>query len=87
MLEDIKKMQGINNNDFNSIIESYIEAAKSDLEMCGIVKSKIDESDKLIYSAIVSYVKSFVDVDNSELFANDYALQKDALRHIQEYIE
>ena len=86
MLDDIKKMQGINNNEFNTIIQNYIEAAKQDLEMSGIVKSKIFLTDKLIYSAIVSYVKSFLDVSNSELFANSYALQKDALRHIGYYI-
>lgn len=86
MLNDIKMMQGINNNDFDIIINSYIEAAKKDLETIGIVKSKIVETDKLIYSAIVSYVKSFLDVDNSELFSNAYSLQKDALRHITEYI-
>ena len=86
MLDDIKKMQGINNNEFDTIIQNYIEAAKQDLEMSGIVKSKIFLTDKLIYSAIVSYVKSFLDVSNSELFSNSYALQKDALRHIGYYI-
>lgn len=85
MLEDIKKMQGINHNDFDDIIQKYINSAKMDLQMCGIEKSKISISDNLIYSAIVSYVKSFIDIDNSELFANSYALQKDALRHISEY--
>lgn len=85
MLEDIKKMQGINHNDFDDIIQKYIDSAKMDLQMCGIEKSKISISDNLIYSAIVSYVKSFIDIDNSELFANSYALQKDALRHIGEY--
>lgn len=85
MLEDIKKMQGINHNDFDDIIQKYIDSAKMDLQMCGIEKSKISISDNLIYSAIVSYVKSFIDIDNSELFANSYALQKDVLRHISEY--
>lgn len=85
MLEDIKKMQGINHNDFDDIIQKYIDSAKMDLQMCGIEKSKISISDNLIYSAIVSYVKSFIDTDNSELFANSYALQKDVLRHISEY--
>lgn len=85
MLEDIKKMQGINNTDFDVIIKNYIDSAKLDLEMVGIDKSKIVESDKLIYSAIISYVKSFIDIDNSELFASAYALQKDTLRHITYY--
>ena len=41
MLEDIKKMQGINHNDFDDIIKKYIDSAKMDLQMCGIEKSKI----------------------------------------------
>lgn len=86
MLADIKKIAGINNEEFDSIIQNYIESAKLDLEMVGIDESNIDENDKLIYSAIVSYVMSFIDVDNSELYANAYTLQKDALRHYQKYI-
>lgn len=85
MLNDIKKMLGINNNDFDSIINNYIESARLDLEMIGIDKSKIMEEDELIYSAIVNYVKSCIDVDNSELYINAYNLQKDTLRHIEEY--
>ena len=85
MLNDIKKMLGINNSDFDSMIKNYIESARLDLEMIGIDKSKINQEDELIYSAIVSYVKSFIDVDNSELYANAYNLQKDTLRHIEEY--
>ncbi len=86
MLEDIKKMLGINNNDFDMIIKSYISSAKEDLVMTGIAESKVIEQNPLIYSAIVSYVKSFIDVDNAELYRNAYALQKDALRHHIEYI-
>lgn len=85
MLEDIKKMLGINNDEFDKIITNYINSAKLDLEMTGIDKSKILNDDKLVYSAIVSYVKSFIDVDNSELYANAYNSQKDKLRHMEEY--
>lgn len=86
MLTDIKKINGICNDDFDTIIENYIASAKLDLEMVGIDKSNIKDSDKLIYSAIVSYVQSFLDVEHSELYANAYVLQKDALRHYQSYI-
>ena len=86
MLDDIKKVAGINHSEFDFIIQKYIETAKLDLEMVGIAKSNITESDKLIYSAIMSYVMSFLDVDNSELYCNSYALQKDALRHYPKYI-
>lgn len=87
MLEDIKKMEGINNTDFDSIIKSFIESAKKDLEMVGIVKDKIVDSDGLIYAAIVTYVKSQIDVDNSEMYRASYELQKDTLRHTSCYIK
>lgn len=85
MLADIKKLCGINNTDFDSIINMQIESAKADLKACGIAPGKINDSDPLIYSAISTYVKGFIDVENSELYKNAYDLQKDALRHYKEY--
>lgn len=85
MLADIKKLCGINNTDFDSIINMQIESAKADLKACGIAPAKITESDALIYSAIATYVKAFIDVSNSELYKNAYNLQKDAIRHYEEY--
>ena len=80
-------MHGYTNTEFDSIISSYIESAKKDLEMSGIVKSKVDDKeDKLIYSAIFSYVSSKLDLDNSTLFYESYLMQKDQLRHYGEYI-
>ena len=35
MLEDIKKALGLNNSEFDSIINNYIDASKSDLEAAG----------------------------------------------------
>ena len=37
MLEDIKKIQGINHNDFDDMINIWINAAKLDLKSIGIV--------------------------------------------------
>lgn len=85
MLEDIKKIQGINNNEFDTIIQNYIDSAKLDLKAIGIAKSKIDEEDKLITTAIITYVLSFLDVNNSEMYSSSYALQKDVLRRLTEY--
>lgn len=85
MLADIKKICGITNNDFDSIITTMIASAKADLEACGIANNKITESDPLIYSAIIAYTKAFIDVENSELYQNAYALQKDAIRHYKQY--
>lgn len=86
MLNDVKKIMGINNTEFDNIIEKYISAAKEDLKAVGIVPSKVVESDALVYSALVSYILSLLDVPNADLYANAYALQKDALRHNKNYI-
>ena len=84
MLEEIKKIQRICNNEFNTIIETYISSCKADLKAVGI--AKIDEADSLIRTAIFTYVLSFLDVNNSEMYFNSYNLQKDILRHLSEYM-
>lgn len=86
MLTEIKQIMGITNNEFDPIILNYIESAKQDLTMVGIVESKIESTDSLIRSAINSYVLSQLDVDKAEMWSNSYMLQKDALRHYSEYI-
>ena len=85
MLEKIKKVAGINNNDFDDLIEMYIDTSKSDLMQSGIVSSKIKEEDALISSAIISFVMSKIDATNFDLYLNSYNLQKDALRHYTDY--
>lgn len=83
MLEDIKKIQGINHTDFDDMINTWIEAAKLDLKSIGIVNT--DNPDSLLKTAIITYVLSFLDVANSEMYENSYNLQKDILRHTKEY--
>lgn len=85
MLEEIKKIQGINHNDFDTIIRNYIESCKLDLKAIGIAKEKVDLDNDLINTAILTYVLSFLDVNNSEMYSNSYNLQKDVLRHLNEY--
>ena len=86
MLDEIKKIQGINHAEFDSTINIWIESAKLDLKSIGIVDTLIDNPNSLIKTAIITYVLSFIDVPNAELYANSYALQKDILRHTSEYI-
>ena len=86
MLEEIKKLQGINHNEFDSIIQNYIDSAKKDLKSIDIVDTKVSENDSLIRTAIITYVLSFLDVNYSELHKSSYLLQKDQLRYISEYI-
>ena len=85
MLEDIKKIQGINHTDFDDMINTWIEAAKLDLKSIGIVNT--DNPDSLLKTAIITYVLSFIDVVNAEMYAKSYSIQKDVLRHLAEYRE
>ncbi len=87
MLEEIKKIQGINHTEFDSMITIWIEAAELDLKRIGIVDTYVDNPDSLIKTAIITYVLSQLDVTNAELYQNSYALQKDVLRHTHEYYE
>ena len=86
MLDEIKKIEGINHNDFDTMINTWIEAAQIDLKSIGIVDTLIEEPDSLVQTAIITYVLSFLDAVDSELYAKSYALQKDVLRHTKEYI-
>lgn len=86
MLEDIKKIQGINHNEFDEMINIWISAAQLDLKGIGIVNTLIDNPNSLVKNAIITYVLSFLDVDNSEMYEKSYQLQKDVLRHTTEYI-
>lgn len=85
MLEDIKKIQGINHNEFDDMINTWIQSAKYDLKGIGIVNTLIDNPNSLIKTAIITYVLSFLDVVNSEMYEKSYQLQKDVLRHTKEY--
>lgn len=86
MLEKIKKIQGICHNDFDDMINTWILSAKLDLISVGIVNTLVNNPDSLVETAIITYVLSFLDVVNSELYANSYAIQKDTLRHLQSYV-
>ena len=86
MLEEIKKIQGISHDEFDSMITIWIEAAQLDLKGIGIVGTLVDSPNSLVKNAIITYVLSFLDVVNAELYTNSYQLQKDVLRHTSEYI-
>jgi len=86
LLDEIKKIQGINHNEFDTMINTWISAAQLDLKSIGIVSTLVDSEDSLIQTAIITYVLSFIDVPNSEMYAKSYSIQKDVLRHLTEYI-
>ena len=69
-LEKIKKIQGINHDEFNSTIQMWIQAAATDLKSIGIVDTLVDNPDDLIQTAIITYVLSFI----SKIVNNVYGL-------------
>lgn len=82
MRDDVKKILGICNDDFDDIIDGYIASAKKDLEMVGV---SVDEADALISTAIKCYVCGMIDEENHDRWFNSYAFQKDGLRHYESY--
>ena len=44
MLEEIKKIQGINHNEFDEMITIWIQAAQNDLESIGIVNTQENQN-------------------------------------------
>ena len=87
MLDEIKKIQGINHTEFDSMIKIWIDSAREDLKSIGIVDTLVDKPNSLIKTAIITYVLSFLDVANAELYSSSYSLQKDTLRHIGKYVD
>ena len=87
MLDEIKKIQGINHNEFDTMITTWINAAQLDLKSIGIVDTLINTPNDLVKTAIITYVLSQLDVVNANLYSNSYSLQKDCLRHYQEYVD
>lgn len=87
LLVEIKKIQGINHNDFDTMITTWITSAQLDLGSVGIVNTLLSNPDSLIQTAIITYVLSFLDVPNAEMYAKSYSIQKDVLRHLAEYTE
>ena len=85
ILEKVKKIQGINHTEFDNMINTWIESAKLDLKSVGIVNTLVDNPDSFVETAIITYVLSFIDVPNAEMYSRSYSLQKDVLRHLKEY--
>lgn len=89
MLDEIKKIQGINHTEFDTTINMWISAGKQELINIGIKQSLLGEliTDSLIKTTIIEFVLSKLDVVNAELYANSYSLLKDTLRHVSSYME
>ena len=99
MLNDVKKILGLNNTQFDSIITGWIESAKEDLRSVGIASSLIDllkdgatlPSDDLKYqvvkTAVMTYCQSQYDSEKRDMYYNSYEIQKENLRKKTDFKE
>ena len=85
--DDIKLFMGINNTGFDDIISNFIDSAKSDMQSQGIPADLIVESDRLIYSAIFSYVMGELNEANAEMYKDAYRIKLDQIRKNISYME
>ena len=92
MLDDVKKLLGINHSEYDSIISGFIRSGKEDLASVGIALSLIDTVEtetpvELIKTAVLTYVLSHVDEDNKSGLSESYDKQKDSLRRMAAFQE
>lgn len=82
MTEEIKKILGITNSDFDNTINLMIEAGIEDLTSVGIA---YNSSNPLMEIAVQTYVKAHFDEENREKLTEAYEVQKDNIRKKQAY--
>jgi uncharacterized phage protein (predicted DNA packaging) len=87
MLESVKLALRVTVSDFDEEIQDLIDAAKRDLEIAGVAKDKIVDTDKLIRSAIITYCKANFGYDNpeAERFQQSYDMLKQRLSLSYDY--
>lgn len=66
MLEKIRLALRIDETELDEEIQDTIEAAKSDLKLCGVLESKIVETDPIILRAIKTFCKAEFSNDDKE---------------------
>jgi uncharacterized phage protein (predicted DNA packaging) len=87
MLEKIKLSLRIDGNILDEEIQDTIDAAIADLELSGILGSKIVETDPLIIRAIKTFCKAEYSIDNNEAqrYRESYNMLKIHLALSREY--
>lgn len=66
LLDDVKKALRISNAEYNTEVQDLIDAAKLDLEITGLYKPLILDSDALIKRAITLYCKAHFGYNNPD---------------------
>lgn len=92
MLEEIKKLLGMNNTEYDSIIQGFVKSCQADLVSVGIASSLVysldgEDPDELIKTAVLTYVKANFDEEARGALGASYDLQKENLRRKAAYQE
>lgn len=66
LLDDVKKALRISNAEYNTEVQDLIDAAKLDLEITGLHKPLILDTDALIKRAITLYCKAHFGYNNPD---------------------
>jgi uncharacterized phage protein (predicted DNA packaging) len=88
MIQDIKDALRVSGDDLDTEIQDLIDAAKADLALSGVQKSKITDEDPLIKRAITVYCKAnfgYEDPKISGRFQESYTSLKHHLTLSAEY--
>ena len=88
MLESVKMALRISNNAYDTEIQDLIEIVKADLKLCGLIGTKIVDTDVLIKRAIVTYCKANFGLNNmdSEKLQRSYEAIRNHLAMSIDYI-
>lgn len=90
MLEYVKTTLRIDGDDLDTEIQDLIDAAKADLQLSGVHKDKIVDTDPLIKRAVIVYCKAnfgYEDPKLTERFQQSYISLKHHLTLSAEYTE
>jgi len=88
MIDDVRDALRVSGTDLDTEISDLIDAAKADLALSGVQKSKIIDEDPLIKRAITVYCKAhfgYEDPNLSDRFAESYESLKHHLTLSNEY--
>lgn len=66
MLNKVKLALRINNDAYDTEINSLIRACKKELELAGIAFSNINSNDEMIIQAVILYCKAYFGFDNAD---------------------
>lgn len=90
MLNDVKSALRVDGDDLDTEIQDLIDAAKADLQLSGVHKDKIVDTDPLIKRAVIVYCKAnfgYEDPKLTERFQQSYISLKHHLTLSAEYTE